>query len=97
MDTKEFIAYIKDCKRQGLDNGQIAKRLGIKEAELRVMCDNAFSESNIPQKEVKVVENEIIKKPVEKPVSGAAEPKREPRKKVEEITFVPQNDDKTMN
>lgn len=97
MDIKEFIAYIKDCKRQGLDNGQIAKRLGIKEAELRVMCDNAFSENNIPQKEVKVVEKEIIKKPVEKPVSGAAEPKHELKKKIEGITYVPQNEDKTMN
>lgn len=98
MDTKEFIAYVTDMKRKGLSNRQIATRLGIEEAELAVMCDDAFSGKDISPKEVQHTEKaNITKNPVEKPVSGAAEPKMERKEKVEGIYYVPQNEDKFMN
>lgn len=94
MDTKEFIEYIKECKRIGLDNRQIAARLGIEEKELRIMCDDAFGGGEVQHAE----KANIVKKPAEKPVSGAAEPKVVERKeKVDGIFYVPQNEDRFMN
>ena len=95
METMEFIAYIKEMKRQGLSNAQIAMRLGMDVIEFQQKCQAAYDK-------VEGVVNNVVKpamekKPVEKPVSGAAEPKKERKEKVEGIYYVPQDEDKFMN
>lgn len=95
METMEFIAYVRDLKRKGLSNAQIATRLGIDVIEFQQKCQAAYDEVEGVVKNV--VKPAMEKKPVEKPVSGAAEPKSERKEKVEGIYYVPQNEDKFMN
>lgn len=69
MDNKEFVEYVRDQMRMGLDHGQIAKKLGIDISEIKRRCDEADG------KIVKSVESAMPKsekKPKEKPVSGAS-------------------------
>lgn len=95
METMEFIAYIKEMKRQGLSNAQIATRLGMDVIEFQQKCQAAYDEVEGVVKNV--MKPAIEKKPVEKLVSGAAEPKKERKEKVEGIYYVPQDEDKFMN
>lgn len=78
MDNKEFMAYIKDMKRQGLDNRQIATKLGMDILAFETKCQEVFDEEN--QRAMDEVYADIMKEklktPAEKPVSGAAEPKK---------------------
>ena len=102
MDNNEFMEYVREMKRQGLDDRQIATRLGIDISEFKQMCDDAFNGNKIKPRYEDAVLYEVPKK-VEtvKPVSGAGikeEPKQEERKeKVDGIFYVPQNEDKFMN
>ena len=95
MEIMEFIAYVKEMKRQGLTNAQIATRLGIDVIEFQQKCQAAYDKVEGVVKNVVKPANE--KKVDEKPVSGAAEPKKEHKEKVEGIYYVPQNEDKFMN
>ena len=95
METMEFIAYVKEMKRQGLSNAQIATRLGIDVIEFHQKCQAAYDEVEGVVKNV--MKSAVEKKPIEKPVSGVTEPKREHKEKVEGIYYVPQNEDKFMN
>lgn len=63
MDNKEFVEYVRDQMRMGLDHGQIAKKLGIDISEIKRRCDEADG------KIMKSVESAM---PKEKPVSGAS-------------------------
>lgn len=84
MTDKEFMNYIYESRRQGLDNGQIAAKLGMSTAELEDILDNGKT----------VVKSEPAPAPQkeeEKPVSGAGAVKpviKDP----EDIFFVPQSD-----
>lgn len=95
METMEFIAYVKEMKRQGLSNKQIATRLGIDVIEFQQKCQAAYDKVEGVVKNV--VKPAMEKKPIEKPVSGAAELKSEGKEKVEGIYYVPQDEDKFMN
>lgn len=95
METMEFIAYVRDMMRQGLSHEQIAKKLGMDILEFQQKCQAAYDKVEGVVKNV--VKPAIEKKPVEKPVSGASEPKRERKEKVEGIYYVPQNEDEFMN
>ncbi len=95
METMEFIAYVKEMTRQGLTHEQIAKKLGMDILEFQQKCQAAYDEVEGIVKNV--MKSYMDKKPVEKPVSGAAEPKKERKEKVEGIYYVPQNEDKFMN
>lgn len=83
MIDKELKNYIYDMKRVGLDNRQIATKLGMDVKEFNKICESAFE----TEKPAKVVLQEKPK-PVEKPVSGAAEPKPVP-KQVDEFMNEP--------
>ena len=95
METMEFIAYVKEMTRQGLTHEQIAKKLGMDLQEFQQKCQAAYDEVEGVVKNV--VKSYMEKKPVEKPASGAGEPKKEHKEKVEGIYYVPQNEDKFMN
>lgn len=106
VKIKDFIAYVNDCKRQGLDDRQIATRLGIDISEFKEMCDDAFSGNEIKPREIQHNEKANIQKKADvvKPVSGAdvgigmEGPKTEEhREKVDGIFYVPQNEDRFMN
>ena len=47
MNNMEFMEYVRDMKRQGLDDGQIATKLGIDISEFKQMCDDAFGGNEI--------------------------------------------------
>ena len=84
MDNKEFRAYVMEQRRIGLDNGQIARKLGMDPYIFEDACKYAFQEAmNENAAEIKTVE----------PL-----PEIEPREeKVEGIYYVPQNgDDENM-
>lgn len=85
MDTKEFVRYVMEQKRIGLDNSQIAGKLGMDVAIFTDACKFAFNEVD--------KENALQKLVVE------PKPELKPRKeKVEGIYYVPQNpDDEFMN
>jgi len=83
MDTKEFRAYVTELKRVGLDNHQIAEKLGMDPYIFEDACAFAFGEDPVPQKPVNIPDQEKIKKVSEKPR----------KEKVEGIYYVPQNDD----
>ena len=89
MTDKDFMNYIYESRRQGLDNGQIAAKLGMSTAELEEILEGdkkpVISEPvSMPKKE----EKEPIK---EKPVSGAGAVKPA-TKDPEDIFFVPQSE-----
>ena len=87
MTDKEFMNYIYECRRQGLDNGQIAAKLGMSTAELEDILENrktVVKSEPAPKKEEK-------KPAKEKPVSGAGAVKPA-TKDPEDIFFVPQSD-----
>ena len=85
MDSKEFVTYVMEQKRIGLDNSQIARKLGMDAAIFSDACKFAFGEIE--------KNNELQKIAVE------PKPDLKPRKeKVEGIYYVPQNaDDEFMN
>ena len=95
METMEFINYVREMMRQGLSYEQIAKKLGMDILEFQQKCQAAYDKVEGVVKNV--VKPAMEKKPIEKPVSGAAEPKRERKAKVEGIYYVPQNEDKFMD
>ena len=95
METMEFIAYVREMKRQGLTNEQISKKLGIDVMEFQQKCQAAYDKVEGFVKNV--VKPAMEKKVDEKPVSGADEPKKEYKEKVEGIYYVPQNEDNFMN
>ena len=85
MDKKEFVAYVMEQKRIGLDNSQIARKLGMSTGIFNDACKFAFEEVER--------EDELHRLAVE------PKPNLKPRKeKVEGIYYVPQNpDDEFMN
>ena len=83
MDKKEFREYVIEHKRVGLDNSQIARKLGMDPYIFEDACKFAFDETKTPPKPVKIIPEEDIKEISEKPR----------KEKVEGIFYVPQNDD----
>lgn len=89
MTDKEFMNYIYESRRQGLDNGQIAAKLGMSTEELKDILENG--KTVIKSEPARVPEKEEKKPVKEKPVSGAGAVKPA-TKDPEDIFFVPQSD-----
>ena len=88
MELNDFVAYVRESLRQGLDYGQIASKLGMKRDEFEALWEEAnqrlYHEEEIIQKL-----KEKHEKPKAKPVSGAGEVKKPD---MEGIFFIPQSD-----
>lgn len=89
MTDKEFMNYIYESRRQGLDNGQIAAKLGISTAELEDILENG--KTVVKTEPAPASENEEKEPVKEKPVSGVGAVKPV-TKNPEDIFFVPQSD-----
>lgn len=61
MNNKEFIEYVREQRRQGLSNSQIAQKLGLRTSEFISMCriaDNQLAGKKDPEEELrKAIEN----------------------------------------
>lgn len=79
MDKKEFKEYVIEHKRIGLDNSQIARKLGMDAGAFEDACKFAFEEEVAP------------KVPDQKAIEAVAQKTR--KEKVPGIYYVPQNDD----
>ena len=92
MKSKEFLIFVRDQMRQGLDHGQIAKKLGMDLQAFKQKCLELTEKA--PGIPAEPKPEKPVKKPKEKPVSGASVkpvvdiPKEEPVEKpaVEEPT-----------
>ena len=82
MDKKEFRDYVIEHKRIGLDNSQIARKLGMDAGVFEDACKLAFEEES---------ESMAPKAPEKKAVEAVAQKPR--KEKVPGIYYVPQNDD----
>lgn len=82
MNKKEFKEYVIEHKRIGLDNGQIARKLGMDAGIFEDACKFAFEEDSEPV---------APKVPDQKAVEAVAQKPR--KEKVPGIYYVPQNDD----
>lgn len=83
MTDKEFREYVIEQKRIGLDNHQIASKLGMDVFIFEDACKFAFDEVE--------KSSTLVKVPDEKKIEEISEKPR--KKKVEGIYYVPQNDD----
>lgn len=84
MDSKEFITYVREQRRIGLEDTQIARKLGMDVGIFKDAVEFAFNNTKEPVTEKKA---EVIVETVEdKPKAP-----RKPRKKVE-VEEVPQGE-----
>ena len=83
MDNKEFRAYVTEQRRIGLDNGQIARKLGMSVGIFEDACKFAFEETETPVIQPKGPDKTVIDAVAQKPR----------KEKVPGIYYVPQSDD----
>jgi len=83
MDKAEFKAYVTEQKRIGLENSQIARKLGMTPGVFEDACKFAFEEKEKPIVQPKGPDKTVIDAVAQKPR----------KEKVPGIYYVPQNDD----
>ena len=87
MDSKEFITYVRDQRRIGLDDTQIARKLGM---DVGIFKDAVNHASNVT-KEEPVVEKILPAAVAFEAVEEKPKAPRKPRKKVD-VEEVPQGE-----
>lgn len=88
MDSKEFITYVRDQRRIGLDDTQIARKLGMDIGIFKDAVDFAFNDI---KKEESVVEKILPAAVAFEGVEEKPKAPRKPRKKVD-VEEVPQGE-----
>lgn len=77
MTNIEFMNYVNEQKRKGMSESQIARSLGMSLAHFMGILNGVDVEKVDPPKSKSV--KKMIKKQERKPVSGAEQPKEEPK------------------